>query len=349
MADASHTRSSETLTRVPGFRVGHAQVEGGRSGCTVILGPFRGAVEISGLATGTREVDVLSPHHLVGRADAILLTWGSAFGLAAADGVAGWLENREMGYDTGVARVPIVPAAVVFDLDPTVGRPGPEEGARACDSASDAPVQEGRVGAGAGATVGKAFGVGRSSPGGVGSAAGPWGTHWVGALAVVNALGDVVAEDGRILAGARDEAGGFLGTDSVLFRGRAAGPFSGDVEDGPGRKEEGDGSGGRAEGPRPGTNTTLVVVGTDRPLGRIDLGRLARMAASALPRAITPVGTPYDGDLTFALSTGEEAPELPPGELLSLGVLARAVTEEAIRRAVAATHERAGTEPGSKP
>lgn len=316
--------------------MGHAEVEGGRSGCTVILGPFRGAVEISGLATGTRELDVLSPHHLVGRADAILLTGGSAFGLAAANGVMGWLEDRGMGFETGVARVPIVPSAVIFDLDPAVGRPGPEDGARACDSASESRVVEGRVGAGAGATVGKAFGTERCSPGGVGSAARPRGSHWVGALAVVNALGDVLGEDGRILAGAKNDAGGLMGTDSVLLRGGDGRPFPGMSRGGGGRDpgEEPTGNPVENDGPRPGANTTLAVVGTDRPLSRIDLGRLARMATSALPRAISPVGTPYDGDVLVALSSGGDAQELPPGEMLALGVLARSVTEEAIRRAV---------------
>jgi len=309
----------------------------------VILGPFRGAVAVSGLATGTREMDVLSPHHLVGRADAILLTGGSAFGLAAADGVMEWLESRGMGFDTGTARVPIVPGAVIFDLAPDVRRPGAGDGARACQAASSAPVPQGRVGAGAGATVGKVLGPGRSSPGGVGSAAGPWGAHRVGALAVVNALGDVVEDDGRILAGAKNETGGFPGTDSLLLDGLGFGPFQdgpdgdgeGDVEvEGP--DDEGRDRGVGSDTVSPGTNTTLVVVGTDLPLSRTDLGRLARMATAALPRSISPVGTPFDGDVLFALSTGGEAPNLPPADLLALGVLARTMTEGAIRRAVSA-------------
>ncbi len=355
MSSVSSTQPLATLTSVPGFQVGHAEVEGGGSGCTVILGPFRGAVEVSGLATGTRELDVLSPHHLVGRADAILLTGGSAFGLAAADGVMEWLESRGMGFDTGTARVPIVPGAVIFDLAPDVPRPGPGEGARACQAASSAPVPRGRVGAGAGATVGKVLGAGRSSPGGLGSAARPWGAHRVGALAVVNALGDVVGDDGRILAGVRDEAGDFTGTDSLLLEGQGFGPFQAGA-DGDGREgvdaetpeEEGAETSGGPNTVLPGTNTTLVMVGTDLPMGRTDLGRLARMATAALPRAISPVGTPFDGDVLFALSTGGEAPELPPAELLALGVLARTVTERAIRRAVSAdpgslgTHERKG-------
>jgi L-aminopeptidase/D-esterase-like protein len=136
-------------------------------------------------------------------------------------------------------------------------------------------------------------------------------------LAVVNALGDVVDQDGTVLAGARDEDGRFLGTDASLLEGRAPAAF------------------GKAA-PPPGTNTTLVVVGTDSPLSRTDLGRLARMAAAGFPRAISPVNTPFDGDVLFALSSGAEAPDLPSGDLLGLGVMARTVAEESIRRAVAA-------------
>jgi len=314
-----------TLTGVPGFRVGHAEVPDGGSGCTVVLGPFRGAVEIRGLATGSREMGVLSPNHLVDGLDAVLLTGGSAFGLAAADGVMGWLEERGQGFDTGVARVPLVPAAVIFDLAAGRARPGPAEGRAACDAASESPVAEGRVGAGSGATVGKILGPAGSSAGGVGSTSRVWRDHRIGALAVVNALGDVVGRGGQILAGARGRDGILLDTDRHLLEGRAPGSF-GDAGSGA--------DGGEGGGPVPGANTTLVVLGTDLPLSRIELGRLARMAAGALPRAISPVNTPFDGDILFALSSGPEGGSLPPGDMLSLGVAARAVTEEAIRRAV---------------
>jgi L-aminopeptidase/D-esterase-like protein len=314
-----------TLTNVPGFRVGHAEVEGGGSGCTVILGPFRGAVEVRGLATGTREMDVLSPHHLVEVVDAVLLAGGSAFGLAAADGVMGWLGERGLGFDTGVAPVPLVPGAVIFDLAPDTRRPGPAEGRKACQTASTDPVSEGRVGAGAGARLGKVLGAGNSEEGGLGSASHALGQYQVGALAVVNALGDVVGSDGEILRGARSPAGGLLSTDSYLETGKGASAFSGVA-----------GTRGDDAGPSlpPGTNTTLVVVGTDLPLSRVNLGRVARMASGGLPRAISPVNTPFDGDVVFVLSSGGDPVEVPPGELLSLGVVARKVTEESIRRAV---------------
>jgi L-aminopeptidase/D-esterase-like protein len=311
-----------TLTSVSGFQVGHAQVPDGGSGCTVILGPFRGAVEIRGLATGSRELDVLSPGHLVEGVDALLLAGGSAFGLAAAEGVMGWLEERGLGFDAGVATVPLVPGAVIFDLTPEGDRPGPQEGRGACEAASSDPVREGRVGAGAGATVGKVLGPQGAVHGGVGTASREWMGHQVGALAVVNALGDVVGPDGEILAGARTPEGDFLGTDAYLQAGEGPGGF-------------GDAAGGAgAEGPLPGTNTTLVVVGTDLPLSRVDLGRVARMASGAFPRAISPVNTPFDGDVLFALSSGTDPEIVSPGELMAVGVVARELAETAIRGAV---------------
>lgn len=285
-----------SLTSVRGLRVGHGEVPGGKSGCTVVLGPFRGAVEVLGLATGTRELDVLSGTHLVGQANALVFSGGSAFGLSTADGVMAWLAEQGEGFETGVAPVPIVPAAVLFDLAHDVPRPGPAEGRRACEIASSDPVQEGRVGAGAGATVGKLFGAEHASPGGVGTSSVRWRGGTVGALAVVNALGDVVGPHGQVLAGAR-------------------------IENGPLK-------------PEPGTHTTLALVATDLPLSRVDLGRLCRMAATAFPRAISPVCTPFDGDVVFALSTGGPGQTMDPSELLSLGVIARDLTEEAIRRGV---------------
>jgi L-aminopeptidase/D-esterase-like protein len=263
------------------------------------------------MATGTRELDVLSPRHLVDRVNAVLLTGGSAFGLAAADGVMEWLEEEGEGFDTGVATIPIVPAAVIFDLAPNVARPGREEGRRAAEHASRNPVPEGRVGAGAGATVGKLLGSDASSPGGIGSTARGWkSVGTVGVLAVVNALGDVVAEDGTVLAGVCGPDGGRPRSDGIAVDGLSP------------------------PGPMPGTNTTLAVIATDLPLGRTDLAKLAEMASAAFPRAISPVNTPFDGDLVFALSTGDDETPLSPNEMLALGVLARTSTEEAIRRAV---------------
>jgi len=309
---------------VPGLRVGHATDPGGRTGCTVVLGPFRGAVELSGLATGTRELGALDPRHLVARIDALLLTGGSAFGLAAADGVAGWLAERGIGFETGVAPVPIVPAAVIFDLAEGVPRPDAALGRQACAAAGDGPVEEGRVGAGAGATVGKLAGRERSSPGGIGSAAGRSGDHAVGALAVVNALGNVSDRTGRIVAGARGErAGEWLDTAGARRLGATAG-FA--------RKE------GKGGGPSPGTNTTLAVVGTDAPLSRGELARVVRVASTALARRIDPVHTPFDGDVVFALATGTR-PLTQPTDLFRVGALAADCLARAIARGVYAADD----------
>lgn len=300
-----------------GIRVGHAEVEGGRSGCTVVLGPFRGVADVRGLATGTRELDSLAPEHLVPRIDAILLTGGSAFGLASADGVMGLLEERGIGFDTGVAPVPIVPAAVIFDLADGVPRPGPSEGRRACEMASDEPVSEGSVGAGAGALVGKVGGREGASPGGLGSAATRHGSYTVGVLAVVNALGDVLDGSGAIIAGARDGSGTFRDTSALL------------------REQGVDGEFGRVgESLRTGTNTTVVIVASDAPLGAPDLERVARLASTGLARRISPVNTPFDGDIVFSLSTAPDAEELSPGRVMSLGVVARDLVETAVERAV---------------
>ncbi|HSM62021.1 MAG TPA: P1 family peptidase [Longimicrobiales bacterium] len=306
---------SRGITAVPGVEVGHARVPGGDSGCTVLLGPFRGAVEVRGLATGSRELPTLSADHVVPRVDAILLTGGSAFGLAAADGVMAWLSERGRGYDTGVAPVPIVPTAVVFDLREGRARPDASTGRAACDAAGRGPVAEGRVGAGAGTSVGKLAGRERASVGGVGTWAVESRGYTVGALAVVNAVGDVRDADGRIVAGARGDDGAFMDAERWLREG--AGPPT-------------------AGPPAPGTNTTLAVVATDAPLPRVDLGRLARMAANALSRRITPVHTPFDGDVVFAVSTADSPVDLDRRDVLALGTVAQHVLEEAITRAVTA-------------
>ncbi len=303
-----------TLTSVPDIRVGHASADGGGSGCTVVLGPFRAAVEIRGLATGSRDLGPLAVDHLVGKVDAILLTGGSAFGLASADGVVSWLGERGCGYPAGIAPVPIVPAAVIFDLAEGRERPGAREGRDACEAATTDAVPEGRVGAGAGATVGKIGGAATASAGGVGSWAVTCGKHRVGALAVVNALGDVRDSEGRIVAGARSPEGHWLDTQALLARG-------------------GSDLGGSFPS-TPGTNTTLVVVATDAPLDRVDLGRLARMATNGLARRITPVHTPFDGDVVFTVSTPGESRVAKPAEVLSLGAAAQQAVEEAIVRAV---------------
>lgn len=305
-----------TLTRVPGLQVGHAGVPGGGSGCTVVLGPFRGAAQRSGMATGTRELAVLDPHHVVPRVDAILLTGGSAFGLDAAAGVMAWLEDRGQGFQTSSGPVPIVPGAVIYDLASGRARPGVAEGLTACRAASSEPVARGRVGAGTGARVGKVMGSELSSEGGLGSACLRIGAWRMGALAVVNALGDVLDRDGRIVAGARDGSGDWAFSSARLL------------------ERIGEGGFGDAGGALAGTNTTLAVVATDAPLSRTDLGRLAAMASTAMARRISPVHTLFDGDVTFALSTAEEEEALSPAELLSLGVAGREALESAILDAV---------------
>lgn len=309
------------ITDVPGIRVGHATDAEAATGCTVVLGPFRAACDVRGLATGTRELETLTATHLVPRADAILLTGGSAYGLDAAAGVMQWLEERGAGFDTGPARVPIVPAAVIFDLG--VGRadrrPDAAMGRSACEAASSGPVAEGRVGAGTGATVGKLRGLEGAMPGGVGTWAveGPAGCT-VGALVVVNAMGDVLDANGRIIAGARDAEGRFIGTERAIREGALSD------------------RGVPALGVEPGQNTTLAVVATDAPLERTALQALARMAALGVARRISPVHTTFDGDVTFAVSTATEAREPSPALLLTLGVLAAHAVERAIERAVTA-------------
>jgi len=246
--------------------------------------------------------------------DALLLTGGSAFGLAAADGVVGWLEGAGRGYETRVTRVPIVPAAVVYDLLPGRQRPGPAEGRAACEAATNAPVPEGRRGAGAGTTVGKLFGIEQAGAGGVGSASIRVREWTVGALVVVNAVGEVIA-DGRVVSGPR------AGTpESAIVRRTLA---------------EGAATGTEPEpGLRGGENTTLAVIATDAPVEDAGLVKLARLASTALARRISPVHTPFDGDLTFALSTTDLGRALDGRVLLQLGLAAREVLETAVLRAV---------------
>lgn len=310
---------NRSLTAVPGLEVGHATAVDGTSGCTVVLGPCRATVEVRGMATGSRELGVLAPEHLVPQIDALLLTGGSAFGLAAADGVMSWLADAGRGFPAGAVRVPIVPAAVIFDLTPDSARPDAHMGRLACDEATGAPVDEGRVGAGTGATVGKLAGPERASPGGVGSWAVRVGDWTVGALAVVNAVGNVVDEAGAVVAGVRGPDGGFVPSVELLG-----------------------GSGGTAFGaagsPRAGANTTLAVVATDAPLDRRDLARVARQGANALARRIDPVHTPFDGDLVFALATGDrsaaQGAAVDDAAVMGVGAAGQRALEIAIVRAV---------------
>jgi L-aminopeptidase/D-esterase-like protein len=304
---------NQTITVVRGLQVGHAHDLSARTGCTVLLGPFRGAVHIAGFATGTRELDVLSPTHLAPRIDALLLTGGSAFGLAAADGVVRWLHERGRGFDTQHARVPLVPAAVIYDLN--VGdperRPDAQMGYAASQAANGDPVIEGAVGVGAGASVGKLLGPANACASGVGSWCSTAAGYQVGAFVVVNALGDVFSSNGEVLAGARLEDGRFANA-MTLLRTQETVPAP--------EWEE--------------TNTTLAVIATDAPLGRTELLAFARQGANALARRIAPVFTPFDGDVIFALSTATELRELDPTIRLALGAAAQDALEVAIERAV---------------
>ena len=304
-----------TLTDVPGVKVGHAQVPGGGSGCTVVLGPFRGVVEVLGSATGSREFDALDPRHVVPRVDAVVLTGGSAYGLAAADGVARWLEARGAGYRTRMGPVPIVPAAVLYDLAAGRGRPGPEEGRQACEDASSGAVPTGRVGAGTGATVGKLWGLARARAAGIGSASVHSGKWTVGALAAVNALGDVYGFDEQVVPGPT------VGVGAVS----EGSPHGVEPEGVPLDAREAEGG-----DPLTGRSTSLAVVATDAPLSQVDLARLVRMANTAVARRIRPSHTPFDGDVTFAVSTAEEVVEVSGREILELGIAAATALERAI-------------------
>lgn len=299
-----------------GLRIGHTQDDQARTGCTVFLGPFRGACEVRGLATGSRELETLSPLHLAGRAHAILLTGGSAFGLAAADGVMAWHEERGIGFDTGVARVPIVPAAVIFDLmtgDPS-RRPDAAMGRAACDAATAEPPAQGRIGAGIGATAGKILGPAAASPGGFGFASEAHDGHVIAAGVVVNALGDVLNAQGEIIAGARAADGSFADATRVLRAGRAPERYRSIVTE--------------------GTNTTLAVVITDAPIARGAMVAIARMAGAAFGRRIRPVFSPFDGDIVFAVSTAEQGQPVEAGVVLEYGAVAAHLLEAAIERAV---------------
>lgn len=303
-----------SVTAVEGILVGHATDADAATGCTVVLGPPEGmaaAAYVRGRATGTRELDAIAPGHLVPAINAILLTGGSAFGLGAADGVMRWLAERGRGFNVRVGVVPIVPAAVVFDLSPLGSPdrwPGPDDGYRACEAAGP-DVAEGSAGAGTGATVGKALGAAGAMKGGVGTWAEAADGVTVGVLAVVNAFGDVRDGSGAIIAGARRE-GRFVDARAYLAAGGVpGGAFA-----------------------RAGANTTLIVVATDAGLDRLALRDVARMATDALAQRITPVGTQYDGDVVFAVSCGKRDARPMVVELLAQSATASAV-ERAVRLA----------------
>jgi L-aminopeptidase/D-esterase-like protein len=310
-----------------GFRVGHWTDPDARTGCTVVLPPpgTRGSVDVRGGGTGTRELETLSPLANAEGPTAVLLTGGSAFGLAAADGVMRWCEERELGRPTPAGAVPLVPAAVVFDLveGESGRRPGPAEGYAACEAAAAGVPERGPVGAGTGAAVGKVLSRARSTHAGVGYAATRLadGTI-VAALAVVNAFGDVIASDGALLGSPHDEHGHPIRTAELLSTMPEL-PEWRDISS----EQTG--------------NTTLVCVCTDAFLDKRSTAILARMAGAGIARAVDPVFTPADGDVVFCLSGGPAHSErpAPPGpqatwSLTVLGTVAATVTAAAIRDAL---------------
>lgn len=315
------------LTDVPGLLVGQAEDLEALTGVTVVLCPAGAVagVDVRGGAPGTRETDLLRPENLVERVHAVALCGGSAFGLAATTGVMTWLRALGVGFPTGVLPVPIVPAAVLFDLG--LGRPEayPDAamGEAACRAATTS-VAEGCVGAGAGASVGKVLGMAQAVKAGIGTAAErlPDGLI-VGALAATNALGDVVDAAGCILAGTRLPETDLPPELADLAADPTARPFPG-----AGRVLR------RLRRPAAApTSTTLAVVGTNARLDKAACTRLATMAHAGLARAIQPVYTPFDGDVVFALATGEQA-LAGPADLLALGAVAADVLARAIERSI---------------
>jgi L-aminopeptidase/D-esterase-like protein len=312
-------RATTQLRTLPGIRIGHASDVRGLTGCTVILcesGAVCG-VDIRGSAAGTREIAPCLPGHLVERVHAIFLTGGSAYGLDAAAGVMNYLEKRGVGFKAGKNRIPIVPGAVIFDLN--VGspraRPTPRMALAACRGARSTVV-EGSVGAGTGATVGKLYGILRATKGGMGyHALALSNGAEVHALVVVNAFGDVIGPAaGEVIAGARASRRSprFVGTAQQMFEGRIRGTFG-------------------------ATNTTLAVVMTNAALDKPQARKMAEMAHDGLARAISPVHTLYDGDLVFTLSAGRKS-----ADLNTLGTAAAEATARAIVRAVQAAHSLGG-------
>jgi L-aminopeptidase/D-esterase-like protein len=300
------------ITDIEGIKVGHFTESRRPTGCTVILYE-RGAVagvDVRGSAPGTRETDLLKPTNLVDKVNAIVLSGGSAFGLESAGGVMRYLEEHDAGYATAAGKVPIVPAAILYDLNVGDGkiRPNADAGYKACTSAKTGPVEEGSVGAGAGATVGK-IGGGKPMKGGIGSSSIKLSNGLVvGAIVAVNCVGDVIdPKTGKIVAGARTADGkGFLNIMQSLRSGRT--------------------------GTSPlGQNTTIGVVATNARFDKTQMTKIAEMAHDGLARAINPTHTPSDGDTLFAMSTGTS--NVTPN-LTTIGALAAEAVSEAILRAV---------------
>ncbi|MCH7666033.1 MAG: P1 family peptidase [Acidobacteria bacterium] len=304
------------LTDVAGLKVGHHTLEERPTGCTVVLTGPDGAVagvDIRGGAPGTREIALLDPVNHVQKAHAIVLSGGSAFGLDSATGVVRYLEENDIGYETRVARVPIVPAAILFDLgigDKPHIRPGADCGYAAAKAATDGPVAEGSIGAGAGATVGKLGGSGRSMKAGIGTASItlPNGLV-VAAMVAVNAVGDIIdPATGKVVAGTLGEDGKTLVDVRTLVRAGLR----------------------RRPRPRSGENTTIGVVATNANLTQVEAKKMAMMAHDGYARAISPSHLPSDGDLIFSLATGTFEGD---ADLTLVGALAAEAMADAIVRA----------------
>lgn len=299
------------LTDIPGIRVGHVSDYDAITGCTAILCEqgAAGGVDIRGSATGTEEIATLDPGHVTSQVHGILLAGGSAFGLEAASGVRRYLERRGIGYPTGAARVPIVPAAILYDLG--IGKAGVRPtlamGEAAAAAATGDPVREGSVGAGTGATVGKIFGMKQAMKSGVGSATVTLpGGVLVSSLVAVNAMGDVRdPATGKIIAGARTapDSHDFANTEEQMKRGAVPGLAP--------------------------SHTTLAVVATNARLNKVQATKLAQLAGLGMARTIYPVNTMFDGDIVFALSLGEHE-----ANVNTLGVAAAEAVSAAIVRAV---------------
>jgi len=312
------------LTQVAGVKVGHHTLETRPTGCTVILteAGATGGVDVRGGAPGTRETDLLDPVNHVQVVHAVVLSGGSAFGLDVATGVMRYLEERNIGYETRVAKVPIVPAAILFDLgfggDATI-RPTADCGYRAAQAATGGPVAEGNVGAGTGATIGKMGGPGRSMKAGVGTAAItlPDGLV-VAALVAVNAVGDIIdPATGRVIAGVRTPDGKGLADARALLRSGAVG----------------------RPGPRAGENTTIGIVATNAKLAKVEAQKMAQMAHDGFARAISPTHTPSDGDTIFSIATGAWEGE---ANVSIIGALAAEAMADAIVRAATEAESLAG-------
>lgn len=301
------------LTAIDGLKVGHVTLEGRPTGCTVVLAErgVTAGVDVRGSAPGTRETDLLAPTNLVSEVHAIVLSGGSAFGLDTATGVMRYLDERGIGFETRGGRVPIVPAAILYDLGVGDGRIRPDAdcGYRAAVAATNGPIAEGSVGAGAGATVGKFGGQNRAMKGGLGTAAItlPSGLT-VAALVAVNASGDIIdPATGRVVAGVRTPDGRGLMDARILLRS------------------------GALDRPRIAENTTLGVVATNAVLTKTQATKVAQMAHDGYARAIVPAHTMGDGDVIFALATGAHAGE---ADVTLIGALAAEVMAEAILRGV---------------